>query len=566
MKNRLNILKRILLSSFCTLGLLYPAVFVVASDFNEPVIDGNGSEWANVSGYAVDTEGYGQACVNEVKYAYSADGQTLYMYFHGTTPGKAYTDFLQYNIIATRNGDQRTMPVGQFQYYPAGCSVKYTNNASNWSVPGDYELEASFPVSVFGGDNFTLALQGKSGVSETVSSEDILCFNEFKPADDPEDPDDEDPSVYEGIVIDGSFADWNAIAKTDADCPNNSHKNCISAVASVFDGDYLYLYVRDGKGAIASTAGTHSNGMFSIVTDLGRNMVIQLNRDGSVSGYDGIDCRHYGNEWEIAIPKSVLPQYESTLSFGLYQSQPFITGITNMKDDSGNVGSFSGIVYDGLFGDWDDYPHTLIQYATAGTQEVIADGEQAIYHADGKIYGHVESAMIRHKVSNGSEMCSAIELRLNGNNDSIFYPRLCVVDEAGNINWNPDFYSMKPGKKYEFYIADMNDWNNASNINDIGMAAEHSKMYGKMIISVGGESKADECEYYLDSKMIADKFGLDETELKLVESKFGRIGYDWASTAGTSSGPIIGIALCLILVGAVKYYNKKKKEKLEVLA
>jgi len=36
------------------------------------------------------------------------------------------------------------------------------------------------------------------------------------------------------------------VAKTDTSCPNDAHKGCISQVAAIFDGDWLYLYIKEG--------------------------------------------------------------------------------------------------------------------------------------------------------------------------------------------------------------------------------------------------------------------------------------------------------------------------------
>ena len=111
----------------------------------------------------------------------------------------------------------------------------------------------------------------------------------------------------------------------------------------MFDGDYVYVYVKDGTGGDASGAGTHSNGRYSITTDLGYELVFQLDSKGYVNGVDGVDCRHGGNQWEIAVPKSALPAYNKTISFGLYRSEPFISGTANIKDEGS---SDDKIIYD----------------------------------------------------------------------------------------------------------------------------------------------------------------------------------------------------------------------------
>ena len=108
-------------------------------------------------------------------------------------------------------------------------------------------------------------------------------------------------AVYEGITIDGSFKDWDAVARYNAACPNEAHKDCLSKAAMVFDGDYVYIYLKDGATGSAYGAGTHSNGRYSIKTDLGRELVFQLTQDGQVNGIDGVLCQHVGRQWEPII-------------------------------------------------------------------------------------------------------------------------------------------------------------------------------------------------------------------------------------------------------------------------
>ena len=57
--------------------------------------------------------------------------------------------------------------------------------------------------------------------------------------------------------------------------------------------------------------------------------------------------------------------------------------------------------------------------------------------------------------------------------------------------------------------------------------------------------------------MIAKKLGVGETDLKQISAQFGRIGQQWLYTAGTSTGPIVGVTLCIATVGLALWYKKK---------
>lgn len=179
----------------------------------------------------------------------------------------------------------------------------------------------------------------------------------------------------------------------------------------VFDGDYVYIYLKDGATGSAYGAGTHSNGRYSIKTDLGRELVFQLTQDGQVNGIDGVLCQHVGRQWEIAVPKDKLPIYNKTISFGLYLSEPFVKDVANLKDDGSNDSSDGNydIAYDGLYGDWNKYPHTTIQYATPGTHEHVADASAAIYCDGTQLFGHVETPMQAHLTEAGGELTQQLQ-------------------------------------------------------------------------------------------------------------------------------------------------------------
>lgn len=534
-------------------------------------VDGDSSDWKGVAGSAVDVSVTGVSRVESWKVAYSPDGSTVFICYEGTTPGCYYSDFLDRNLLITQNGVTTSIRTGNLQYYGSDFSLKYVNSAPDWGTPGAYVVEISISADYFTDNNFTLALQGFANTSAPISASEIPVLDGNEATDVPDDSeegsdgedtgdnegaggnegtgDNEDTgngSAYEGIVIDGSFSDWDGVEKHDAACRNPEHTGCLDSVAAVFDGDYVYLYIKDGVGGFAYGAGDHSKGMFAITTDLGRNMVFQLNSDGTVSGIEGVESSYVGNQWEIAIPKDALPQYLESISFGLYQGDVFVSDMVNLQDDD-SVGDFEGIVYDGLYADWDTYPHTLIQYATAGTNELIADGEGALYTDGTTLYGHVVSPMIAHISHGGGELTRNIAIRFNEDDNAYFFPRLVTVDENGNINWQPKISDFEPGN-YEFYLAASDAWGTSKNISNLHPM---DTLYGKMTVTVRGDSLADETEFYLDLELIAQKLGVDASEFKTIQAKFGQIGYDWITTAGASSGAIAGIVISLSAVGAV---------------
>ena len=68
-------------------------------------------------------------------------------------------------------------------------------------------------------------------------------------------------TTYSGLTMDGDFSDWNAVSKTT---PSD---NRVKEVASVWDGDYLYIYAESGDWGSITWSGPNGNGKFAIKSD-----------------------------------------------------------------------------------------------------------------------------------------------------------------------------------------------------------------------------------------------------------------------------------------------------------
>ncbi len=524
-------------------------------------IEGSLSDWAGVT----SRPGAG---VDAWKAAISPDGAMVYFCYEGT----ASTEW-DYSFAGSSNCFQFTYADGasgtdsgiSVNAWKDGAEVKdaywgtisgaqaAVRNEAHGTNPGPYAVEIAVPISFFHSTDVTVTFGGTS-----------IGFSEIEQVDGNPVAEDE-PAVYAGIAIDGDFSDWKAVAKTDASCPNSAHPGCLSKVAAAFDGDWFYIYVKDGEGSNASGAGSHSNGKFAITSDLGYETDIQFLTAPAINGVDGVQVAYVGSEWEVAIPKDQLPKYRESLSFGLYLGEPILTGIVNLQPDSENnlENLFAGIIYDGQYEDWEDYGHSTIQYATAGSQEAQVDAKGALYSDGGTVYGHVVTTMPQHLQEAGGEFTSAVTLAFNQSPESLsngaydrnmaFYPRFVTVDAGGNINWDPQLGGLPEGT-YEYYIASADAWHTSANINNLN---EMDQMYGRMIMTVGKDGK-DEMEFYLELPMVAKKLGVDETALREISAQFGRIGQQWVYTAGTSTGPVAGVAVCIIAVGAALWFQKRK--------
>ncbi len=478
------------------------------------------------------------------------------------------------------NGDEAQV-IDAWSQNVEGASAVY-KNLSGTSMEANMErvYEWSIPKSFLADSDFALKFCGTEISARDIPSLDGSSVDPEDKGDGSEEDKKEDggntsggegkeetnPS-YQGIVIDGKFQDWDAIQKTAVE------DNILDEVAMVWDGDTVYLYFmakanEDGTGNWSSLtwSGPNSNGMFAITTDLGNTLLVQLkNENGKpvVSGVDGAKAAVNNQEWpdaphlwEVSIPASALPAYKQTISFGFYQQEPYIKDMANLQGNQDTEDKdFTGIVIDGLYGDWAHYPHTLIQYATPGTTDSKPDGEAAIYTNDGTLYAHVKTEMKAHRQEAGGEFTQGINIRLNGSENYTFMPQIVAVDAQGNIDYNPQLSGLAQGT-YEFYMIDATGWKTATNISELD--SKGNGLYGHMYVTVG--ASADDTEFEMDMSKLADKFGLDKDDIHKVEIQWQRIGQQWVTTAGTSTGAWLGLLLCFAAVGVAYVIQVKRKK------
>ena len=518
------------------------------------VVDADATDWKNIKERKSASDK-----VSSWKAAIASDYSALYLYYEGMTStewdynyaGGSDDVLFKINYADGTQGQKNNiikfvawenMAVAKDGNYGdiANASAATVNEAHG-NTAGPYMIEASIPMDFFASSDFTITFAGTS-----VALSDIEVLEGVDTGEEEPDP------VYNGITIDGSFKDWDAVTKYDAGCPNEEHKYCIEKTAMVFDGDYVYI--KDGNAGSAFGAGSHSNGRYSIKTDLGNELVFQLTQDGGISGVENAECIHVGKQWEIAIPKADLPAYNNTLSFGLYLTDPFVTDVYNLDGSTGKDTNID-IAYDGLYGDWNNYPHTTIEYATAGTQQDRTDAKGALYCVGSTLYGHVVTTMPEHLAEAGGEFMNAVTILFNNNWSQVFYPRMETVAEDGSINWNTPKGGMADGT-YEFYLFSTDAWHNSPSIYD---ANDMDKWYGKMIVTI--KDGKDECEFYLNLEKVAEKLNCDASDFKRIDAQFGRLGQQWITTAGASSGAWLGLILCVGVTAGVLVRQKKKSDR-----
>lgn len=425
---------------------------------------------------------------------------------------------------------------------------------------------------------------GSTGGTDPTEPTDPDPTEPTDPTDPEPKPDPTEPTVpadYNGIVIDGSFDDWAAVPKTDVD-EGKGYSN-VDHVAMVWDGDYVYLYF-DAVGTDQGWAvtgnwdsvcggGPSNNGQYAITTDLGNQLLVQLKNDNgkpAVAGIDGATAAVNNTAWdkaphcwEVRIPASALPKYKDTISFGFYQVEPLIKDVADLQGSSG--GTFNGVVIDGKYEDWTYYPHKTIQHAGSGTPENVVDGRFAIYSGGETLYAHAETSMPAHLNSKGGDFLNGMSLKIN--DSLIFGPKFITADGAGNINWNPSLGGLADGD-YTYYIVPINIGTTAKTLDEL---KANGDLCGKMIVTVNGET--DHCEWEMDVETLSKRLRKDwnATEYESISpediKKFAvnwiNIGNEWAETAGTSTGPLLGIMLCLgVCAVPVALISRKRRGQL----
>ena len=383
-----------------------------------------------------------------------------------------------------------------------------------------------------------------------------------------------DDALYSGIQIDGDFSDWAAIDKVYDFNAN------LTEAAMVWDHDYVYLYLKEGvkhrdgwemyEGNIHA-ATPYSNGNFCIETNTGykSSVIVHGSNSGSVTAKVNdtyVDIAYKKHIYEIAIPVELLKGYNdktSSLNLGTmggWNDTPnyIMMGVSHWNPDAGTTGGGENqdkddnnsdlydkttyIKYDYDFSDWDDYPHQTIDYSTGGSHG--ADAEGALYSDGEYLYGH-----IKYYGGYYPDIFGFFELAINEKYHRTLMLNARAVDNDGNILWNYNTSDLKPGS-YEFHIYGAETIDGGAWDTDYGVLYIELQKHGRL-----------NAEFRLDQSKIAHYYKCDQTDIKSLDMRFIRIGYKWISCAGTSTGPILGMAISgFAVLGSMWFYNRKKKK------
>lgn len=394
---------------------------------------------------------------------------------------------------------------------------------------------------------------------------------------------------YYGITIDGSFSDWDSVVKHGIDVEYDG-QNPMNACAMVWDGDYVYLYLDEKQQNSASWSGPKHDGNFAITNQIGEIVMVSVHNNGQNGNIvevtnpvkniylsntnGGLEVAYNSGytTWdapcltEIKIPASVLFEDTALISFGYYGGATFVSDVADAgaisptePDDPTPTpiphNDGSGIVIDGDYYDWKNYPVHTIEYDTPGTNNNYVDAKGSIYTNDGIAYVHCftnywDGSDTGYK--RGAEFLEVTVL-FNG-----AHTKLIAVDlgDNGSLSWpSSDTRELPVGTHHYalFYFSDSRLSTNMNNINSL----DH--YLGEMYITVSKDDLHDETEFWFDVAALQKCGNIDSSFNGKIEVLFHRVGWKLLPTSGVSTGPIFVAVLSTVAAGSYLTYSKRKK-------
>lgn len=350
--------------------------------------------------------------------------------------------------------------------------------------------------------------------------------------------------IYSGIEMDGSFGDWSGIGKTAV-----SHQN-FDSVAVVWDGDYIYLFVKEKAGD-----GNHYsltwNTYFQFNSDHGVTASFRAYRDGSeenpaklriqgVNGASGIgriiDNASY---WELKFPASMLGTKINTVSLNWQYGDPIISGIENLspkeEEETPVVPGGGSVSVDGSYSEWDSIPHGEITWTGSGG---TCNNNGALFLEGETLYAHLQA----HDLFRQQMPVKYMELTVNQKKIPITVSTVTANNEIG--------------------------WGNVTNLpvgtTMLGVFFNDypKRFFGNAAVTVyqADHSKGGEIEFAVSLEALSEISGIPVESMKEFKLYNPGLGKDIIVAQGTSTGPVVGIVICFSATAGCYFYKKRKQK------
>lgn len=203
----------------------------------------------------------------------------------------------------------------------------------------------------------------------------------------------------------------------------------------------------------------------------------------------------------------------------------------------GDIVVTDDIVIDGFYRDWEAIPKTLITYLNNNTT-CNHYGQLAI--KGDRLYGHFKASDLYN-----SEMRVNIWIfEINGQRYQV---EILHGDENG-VDWS------KPNPTQEGLYRDMRVYLQKGN--RIELDSEVAlRIYDSNHAS---DTPGDEIEFSISLSKLAQSIGIAEDQFGVITVYNPNLGNEGVSVAGSSTAPMVGIALCVAVVVGVSLYKRKR--------
>ncbi len=197
---------------------------------------------------------------------------------------------------------------------------------------------------------------------------------------------------------------------------------------------------------------------------------------------------------------------------------------------------------DGYYDDWERVPKTLISYGSHNTGGTVNEYHRGAMVVSGDyLYVQVTMSDLYQQQIPVDELL----LTINGRTQAFI---LRKRNGNNTINWSPEVYSLSPGIHQDIGIF----------YRDGGQVA-----LGEAAITISNGSPNDSFEFRMKIKDLEKLYGFSDGTISngaMIQFYSPNIGPDKITVVGTSTGTYIGITLCLSVVLAALWGQKRRKQ------
>lgn len=352
-------------------------------------------------------------------------------------------------------------------------------------------------------------------------------------------------------------------------------------VSATYDQNSLYIHAEKSSGvynwygmAVYSLEIKSSGGDLWLQLQPGDGQTLTVRNqtgytviDGSSGSYS-YDSSGAG-KWDIEIPLDALESHSAQTEIivkmnwagagnVVKKAQPAETASSSSEepDSSGSSGSASsdpvseqpsggdgGIVIDGYYDDWDSIPYTIFTYHGWNDTQ---NHKVSVVKDDANIYVHVKLSEHYYSQIPIDEMLFHIEGK--------GWIRVCLryTDDPYNLS---GIYFLEPGRHGEL-----------SPYLDVGSDGQWHDL-GDAYVTIPEESNEDEMEYSINIKSLEQAMGWAEGTVNnsgKIITKMPNLGNQHVVVTGTSTAPLVGVAVSLTAVALVFVFRKYRRRKVQL--